>query len=48
MDLSSQDTLDEEFKRRVDNLTTFSVSQIDDEKVREAKYHELENFNVSN
>ena len=48
MDSFSQDPLDENFKKRVNDLTTFSVSQIDDEKLRQDKYKELENFVVSN
>ena len=48
MDSFSQDPLDENFKKRVNDLTTFSVSQIDDEKLRQDKYKELENFKVSN
>jgi hypothetical protein len=48
MDLSSQDTLDEEFKRKVDGLTTYNVSVITTNKDgRDAKFKELEDFDVS-
>ena len=46
MDSFSQDPLDENFKKRVNDLTTFSVSQIDDENVRQNKYNELKDFDL--
>ena len=49
MDSSSQETLDENFKKRVNNLTTYNVSVIATNKEeRDSKFKELENFDVIN